>query len=75
MQNTKMAMVNFHFRHIFLEFNVSYGFGQICMSISWLIGNTTPEPKKLQEDHNEKTEHSGLHTRPYRGDADGLPKQ
>lgn len=47
MPNAKMAMVNFHFRQLFREFNYFYEFGQIYMSISMRFGNNTSEPKNL----------------------------
>lgn len=45
MQNTKMAMVNFHFLKIFRNFTIFIGYGQNYLSNSKHRGNTTSEPK------------------------------
>ena len=68
-------MVNFHFQQFFRFFRIFHEYGQNYLSNSKVPGNTTSEPKKKQEDHNEKIQHFGAHARPYRDDADCLPQQ
>lgn len=45
-ENSKMAMVNFHFLQFFRISSILHRFGQNSLSISAGYGNTTPESKK-----------------------------